>query len=160
MQNLTAALGARAAARSLHLRGPVTLESVQTRLEAIRGRPIVVREMPRAAATGICGLWIAVEDRDLVFHAPARSALHRQQIILHEFAHIILRERGDVPTDPVPSALFEDLDPGTVVSNLAARSTYDNVEELAAEMLADRLARAIRTTRPFSDGSICSEVLG
>lgn len=121
-----------------------TLDELITRVRESRGRPMEIIEMPELVEHGdaLCGLWLATDERDIVIHAPSESALHRQQFILHEMAHMILQHDK---TDFVftPRGLLPDVDESTVVKVLARDSINDDFE-LAAERLADELADAIR----------------
>ncbi|WP_241973102.1 hypothetical protein [Cryobacterium sp. TMT2-14] len=79
---------------------------------------------------------------DLVLHAHSESALHRQQFVLHELAHMILgHDFGDDPD--APDFLLPDIPPNTR-RRLLRRQDLDTVEEVMAETLADRFAAAIR----------------
>ncbi len=91
---------------------------------------------------GICAVWLTTDTEDLVLHAHSDSVLHRQQFVLHEFAHMIL---GHCDGDECPEvdALLPDIPPHTR-GRLLKRQDLDTGTEIAAESLADRLAAGIR----------------
>lgn len=94
--------------------------------------------MPLKAGREICGLWIETQEMDFIFHAGAVSSHHRHQIILHEYAHMLLNhhERGSSRS---VAALFPDLDPETVTRALSRGNVTTRMES-EAEALADMLA--------------------
>lgn len=134
---------AQEAEEALNLPDPVTLGSIQQHLEKLRGRKILIKPMNAAPTDKVCGLWFGLDDLDLILHAPAATGVHRQQIILHEFAHMILRHRQEVVSPELTKVFFPDLEPGRVVTALK-RSDFLDEFEVTAELLADRLAARIR----------------
>ncbi|TFC90086.1 hypothetical protein E3T24_00095 [Cryobacterium sp. TmT2-59] len=91
---------------------------------------------------GLCAVWLMTPGEDLVLHAHSESALHRQQFVLHELAHMILgHDFGDDPD--APEFLLPDIPPNTR-RRLLRRQDLDTIEEVMAETLADRFAAAIR----------------
>ncbi|ACL42160.1 conserved hypothetical protein (plasmid) [Pseudarthrobacter chlorophenolicus A6] len=141
---------ARTAELSLNLTEPVTLMSTHRHLEKLRGNAILIE--PMAGPTDkVCGLWFGLDDVDLILHAPAASDVHRQQIILHEFAHMILRHEQEEISPEVARNFFPDLEPGRVVKALK-RSDFMDEFEVAAELLADRLAARIRRSQELTAG--------
>jgi hypothetical protein len=91
---------------------------------------------------GLCAVWLMTEAEDLVLHAHSESALHQQQFVLHELAHMILGH--NVEDDPeAPDILLPDIPPDTR-RRLLRRQDLDTAEEIMAETLADHLAAAIR----------------
>jgi hypothetical protein len=134
---------AQAAEDQLSLLEPVSLRSVQSHLEKASGRKIVIKPMDSTPTDKVCGLWFGLDNMDLIFHAPAASEVHRQQIILHEFAHMILRHDQEVVSHDYAKVFFPDLDPERVITALK-RTDFLNEFEVTAELLADRLASRIR----------------
>ena len=139
--------------------GPgVTLPEIISRVEGARQKPLRIQEVPELAGkTGtLCGLWLATDDEDIILHAPSDSALHREQFILHELAHILLlHDKVDAKTGYVTDTVLPNFDNATVVKALA-RDSIDDRYELLAEDLADVLADFIRS-RPSSK---FSEIFG
>ncbi|WP_120520787.1 hypothetical protein [Arthrobacter celericrescens] len=133
---------ARKAERGFGLPSDATLRFIHRKLEEQRGRTITVAEVPGLAGTELCGLWLICADRDIVIHAPAKSSWHRQQIILHEFSHMILGHDLKTKGSERFSTLLPNLDEQQILRTLA-RSSYTDDAELAAEALADQLATRI-----------------
>jgi hypothetical protein len=134
---------ARTAEGRLQLTEPVSMRSIQAHLETERGRPIVIKPIDNTPTDKVCGLWFGLDDLDLILHAKAASEVHRQQIVLHEFAHMILRHEQEDLSHDYAKTFFPDLDPERVVSALK-RTDFFNELEVTAELLADRLASRIR----------------
>jgi hypothetical protein len=133
---------ARRAERGFGVPSDATLRFIHTKLEVQRGRTIAIAELPGLAGSELCGLWLVCTDRDVILHAPAKSAWHRQQIILHEFSHMILGHDLDGQGGDTLEHLVPDLDNQQVLRALA-RSSYSDDAELTAEALADQLATRI-----------------
>lgn len=133
---------ARKAERSFGLPGDTTLHFIHGKLEAERGRTITIAEVPGLSGTELCGLWLICADRDVILHAPAKSVWHRQQIILHEFSHMILGHDFEGQSGKLVNTLLPDLG-GEHVLRALARSSYSDEAELTAETLADQLATRI-----------------
>ncbi|RSS82803.1 toxin [Streptomyces sp. WAC06614] len=96
------------------------------------------------------GLWLDMDECDLVVFEKSATPSHKEHIIAHELAHIAFRHRGSVRLDEaVPGRSFADLDPAAARSVLL-RSRYSDEEEQEAETLASLiLARAAkRWTEP------------
>ncbi|WP_211881732.1 hypothetical protein [Pseudarthrobacter albicanus] len=142
---------ARAAEDQLNLLEPVSLRSVQSHLETASGRKIVIKPMDSTPTDKVCGLWFGLDSMDLIFHAPAASEVHRQQIILHEFAHMILRHEQEVVSHDYAKVFFPDLDPERVITALK-RTDFQDEFEVTAELLADCLAARIRRSLERTDG--------
>lgn len=131
---------AKEAYRQLNLGDHPNLNSIKSWLEAERGHPIVILEEPTMLGSDLCGLLYVYPDRDIIRHGPPRSSWHRQQIVLHEFAHLILGHQH--------TATSLDLTylPGfpEKPSKVLGRSSFDDYNEATTEYLADFLADCIR----------------
>ncbi|MET3809154.1 hypothetical protein [Arthrobacter sp. UYEF3] len=134
---------AQEAEEALNLPDPVSLGSIQRHIEKLRSRKIIIKPMKGTPTDKVCGLWFGMDDLDLILHAPAASEMHRQQIILHEFGHMILRHEQETLSPDYARAFFPDLDPERVVTALKRTDFLDEFE-ITAELLADRLAARIR----------------
>lgn len=141
---------ARTAEAGLSLAEPVSLASIQRHLERQRGRRIAISPID-GATDKVCGLWFGLDHLDLILHARAASEIHRQQIVLHEFAHMILRHEQGVVSAEYAARFFPDLHPGRVVKALK-RSDFLDEFEVTAELLADRLAARIRRSLERTGG--------
>ncbi|MEJ2854225.1 MULTISPECIES: hypothetical protein [unclassified Saccharothrix] len=99
-----------------------------------RGRPI--RLIPVAGLTGVCGLWIATDTTDLIFHESDTTPPHRDHIVLHELAHVLCDHYpASVSLAERARLLLPDLDPA-LVQRVLGRAGYSTAEEREAELLA------------------------
>ncbi|TFD90112.1 hypothetical protein [Cryobacterium serini] len=115
-------------------------------VEQSRKTRISIASTPLLNGTEICGLWLSRETDDLIFHVETDSEHHRQQIVCHELAHMILRH--DEVADPTLHGML-----GTDGPLIAfGRSDFRDEFELAAESLADLLTGAIRTSTKEPEG--------
>ena len=105
---------------------------------------------------GLCALWLSTDAEDVVLHARSDSALHRQQFVLHELAHLILGHCDGEDCAAV-DMLLPDIPPDAI-ARLLRRQDLDCETEITAEALADRLAAGIRG-HAFAE-SRYSEVFG
>ncbi len=120
-----------------------TLDDIVSAIEQRRDTTIKIIEFPEIKPEdGLFGIWLNTKFGDYVLHAPAPSELHRQQIILHELAHMILGHDLAVGHSSA-SKLFPDLPENAVIRTLA-RGHDDSQLERDAESLADRLAYLLR----------------
>ncbi|MGO3658657.1 MAG: hypothetical protein ACTJFS_15075 [Micrococcaceae bacterium] len=136
-----------AAVASLQLGENFTFEALTDAVQRQRGREIRVAELEEIGDNdGLCALLFYGEDQDVILHARTDSALHSQQFVLHEFAHILLGHcegEGCALNDVVHNTLFPDIPP-SLRSRILARKDVESEDEIAAESLADRLAAGIR----------------
>ncbi|MFF5856469.1 regulator component [Streptomyces sp. NPDC012751] len=148
-----AALRRRCAAilRDLGVERSLSLEAVRERVEELRGRPLVIRELPEeAAATGACGLWLGTDNADYVFYEARTAPLHREHIILHEIGHVLCDHHRSVTDDddrPTGLLLHTGAPHPHVVKRLMARTSYTTTEEQEAEMIASLIQSAGETGR-------------
>ncbi|MGN9810350.1 hypothetical protein ACTMSW_13445 [Micromonospora sp. BQ11] len=107
--------------------------------------PLTAGELP----PGICGLWLALPDRDVIGYPEGVPPNHRDHIVLHEVGHVLAGGAGDPSlTDAALTALLPDLDPAMVRSVLR-RSVYDDVQEREAELVASLImARSLGAGAP------------
>jgi len=96
----------------------------------------------------ITGLWVGTPTRDYVFYRASLDGCHREQTILHEFAHMICDHRPARVADPQwlreRCPWISDLGD---VEHVCMRSDYDSPDEREAELLAS-LILARSTRRP------------
>ncbi len=129
--------------KTLRLGNKVTLNSLVATVEGLRGRRVVISEMTDLDGSTTCGLWLSTDCTEFVFHLPTPSELHRQQCVLHELAHMALRHDEKAINIDYAGTLFPDIS-GERVRAALARTDFIREEELAAELLADLFAAAIR----------------
>jgi hypothetical protein len=95
---LTLVRQARSVLDELGLPESFTLDELHRRLEVRRARRIHL--IPHALpAHGPHGIWVAGAHDDYVFYDEAAPPLRRQQIIGHEFGHIVFDDEG-APIQP------------------------------------------------------------
>ena len=129
-----------AAFATLGLPVRVSIPSLVSLVEQSRKTHISIASTPLLNGTEICGLWLSRDTDDLIFHVETDSEHHRQQIVCHELAHMILRH------DEVAGPTLHGMH-GTDGPLIAfGRSDFRDEFELAAEALADLLTGAIRTS--------------
>lgn len=132
-----------AAVAGLELGSTFTLDDLLDAVQDRRHRRLRVVELAGLdTRDGICAVWLVTDTEDIVLHARSDSALHRQQFVLHEFAHMILGhcEGDDCAAEDV---LLPNV-PAYTRGRLLKRQDIDSETEIAAESLADRLAAGIR----------------
>jgi hypothetical protein len=134
---------ARTAFEALRLPPRLTLDSLIAHVEAVRGRRMKIIETSKLTGKKICGLWIPRETVDVVYHSQTHGRLHRQQMILHEIAHMILRHDQCRDATWQGINVFREIS-GEVVEKALARGDFRSDLEATAEHLADLLAAAIR----------------
>ena len=132
-----------AAVAGLELGSTFTLDDLLQAVQDQRQRRLRIVELASLdTQDGICAVWLVTDTDDIVLHAHSDSTLHRQQFVLHEFAHMILGhcEGEDCAVEDV---LLPNIPPYTR-GRLLKRQDIDSETEIAAESLADRLAAGIR----------------
>ncbi|MGO4145754.1 hypothetical protein AB4Y77_11760 [Paenarthrobacter sp. YAF11_1] len=130
---------------SLALPTHLNLERLVKVVEDVRHRPIQIEAIGALNGGSVCGLWLSTDAVEIILHAISPSGLHRQQFVLHELGHMVLRhDELVVPADYI-EVLFPNL-PAGLVSRVLARSSFTDDLEAAAESLADLFAAAIRNS--------------
>ena len=111
-------------------------------LGEIRQRPIL-RVPVTMRASDPCGAWVVARHEDLVFYDTTTTRAHQEHIIMHELGHMISCHRGSGLLDDTSARLlFPNLDPA-LVRDMLMRTTYDDVQEQEAEVIAYLLSRRI-----------------
>lgn len=127
--------------RGLELDLPLDVTQLCDRYGERRGRPIrlIAHPLPVGVPNGI---WLAAEDGDYFFHQANTSKLHRDQIVIHEFGHLIAGHQvlGDIGDLSAAVAAGGAGGPGDDESEAALRRTcYSDDREWEAEMLASMI---------------------
>ncbi|MFG2720534.1 toxin [Streptomyces sp. NPDC048416] len=120
------------------------IDELHRHLSTRNRRPIHLIPMP-FPERHLFGLWLKLDDFDVIAYEKAASASHKEHIIAHELSHIAFAHRGSVEFDHGDTGrLFRDVEPAAVQSMLM-RSRYSDDEEQEAETLASLiLARAAK----------------
>ncbi|MGC4933127.1 hypothetical protein ACLQ3C_05545 [Gordonia sp. DT30] len=112
---------------------PLDVDQLCERYGAQRGRPIRLLAHPLPAGVPN-GVWLAAEDADYFFHQANTTRWHRDQIVIHEFAHLICGHQmlADMP------AVLAGLSDADADSSLQ-RTCYDDEREREAETVASMI---------------------
>lgn len=118
--------------RGLDLDLPFDAMQLCERFGDLRGRSVIPLGQP--LPTGMPnGVWLVGEDADYFLHQSNTTRLHRDQILLHEFGHLIAGHQVldiDAATAAPAEAAAADL--GAALH----RTCYDDEREWEAEMIA------------------------
>ncbi|MBF6328234.1 regulator [Nocardia transvalensis] len=134
-----------------------TVEEFISSVEQTRGRPIVRLLLPPSAPVGLCGLWLACRDCDVVLLRQSSDPAIELHVALHEVSHMLLGHGRDTSIPAVAwtgltsgLALDHEIDPSAV---RAARglSSYASSEEYEAELLATLIGFRARSVGPRRD---------
>ncbi|MGC0420168.1 hypothetical protein [Embleya sp. AB8] len=121
---------------------PFSVPALCRQLAEQRARPLRLHPLPRqAAASGVCGLWLATDTDDHIFFEQRTGRLHQEHIVLHEIGHVLLDHHTTLPDGDGMRMLLPDLAPH-LVRRLLGRTNYTTPQEREAETLAS----LIRTT--------------
>ncbi|CDR10464.1 hypothetical protein [Streptomyces iranensis] len=134
---------------SIDIPEPFEIQVLCDKIAEQRGRALYLHSVPGISGTDApCGMWIATDVADHVFHEAATTPLHRDHIILHEISHMLLGH-GTITdgTQPGVSSLFSGIDPATVIS-LLNRASYATEDERDAERLAGLIAGKAELSSP------------
>ncbi|GAB16815.1 hypothetical protein GOEFS_015_00120 [Gordonia effusa NBRC 100432] len=117
--------------RGLDLDLPLNVTQLCDRYGARRGRPIklIAHPLPAGMPNGV---WLAASDADYFFYQENTTPVHRDQIIIHEFGHMIA---GHQMLGDLAAAALAEPDPDDADAALA-RTCYSDEREWEAEMLA------------------------
>lgn len=99
---------------------------------ARRGRPIQCQAHPLPSGTPN-GVWLIAADRDHFFYQANTTAVHRDQILIHELGHLIA---GHQVLDPTQIGTAAAADTGAALH----RTCYDDEREWEAERIATYIA--------------------
>jgi Zn-dependent peptidase ImmA (M78 family) len=95
-----------------------------------------LRLLPTEFGHGMSGLWVPYPDIDVVYYEEKASRIHRQHIVLHEIAHMILEHTHDpdlVREYRNKLGFLIDLE---TFDHVFARTSYVDERERQAETLA------------------------
>jgi hypothetical protein len=116
---------------------PFKIEAFCEAVAAHRGRPLnLVPMQVDVEGEHPFGLWIATEDEDWVCYQEDTAPLHRDVIVLHETAHMLLGHRSDMV---MPLEELAEILPNVkhrAVRTMLARRLYSSQEETDAEQMA------------------------
>ncbi|MAU84889.1 ImmA/IrrE family metallo-endopeptidase [Gordonia sp. Z-3] len=120
--------------KGLDLDLPLDVTQLCDRHGARRGRPIrlIAHPLPVGMPNGV---WLAADDADYFFYQANTSPLHQQQIIIHEFGHLIAGHQilGAVSASALTAPADDDS------ADALSRTCYADDREWEAEMLASMI---------------------
>lgn len=92
---------------ALNLPSRLSLERLISIVENLRHRRIEVDVFESLNGGSVCGLWLSTDSAEIILHAPTPSAVHRQQFILHELGHMVLRH-DELVVSPTYAETFSE----------------------------------------------------
>ena len=152
----------RALADGVTLPEPFDAGAFVASLAAQRGRPIELMPVD-APSGGPCGLLMSTERADYILFPTNTTALHRRHILLHEVGHLLCGHVGSdagadgATIDAAAGRLMPHLSP-ELVRRVLGRTTYSEVEEQEAELLASLLAQRVARGAPAAPKPENSEI--
>ncbi|WP_405183705.1 M48 family metalloprotease [Nocardia sp. NBC_01377] len=135
-----------------------TVEDLFACLVTVRGRPIVRLPLPEDAPVGLCGLWLARSEDDVVLHRPSPDPMMERHVLAHEAAHMLLDHGRDSTPQELAGLLVDWTFGGrldSVVSQVrtargaSTTGAYSRRDEYEAELLATMIM-----TRASQDGTL------
>lgn len=142
---------------------PFDVDQLAEQVAHRRGRPLSVHALPAGMPQDMpCGFWISTLTDDLVFIEPGTTPFHREQIIVHELAHMICGHVGPPAASHsyAAHALAPHVDPATVHLMLG-RTSYTTDQEQEAETVATLIlsqARRSPTAPPRARADLAAAV--
>jgi hypothetical protein len=150
---------------------PFQLAEFCAGVAAERGRPLRLVPLENTAGQDLpCGLWLGLDEVDLVFYEAGAAPILKTQIVLHEISHMLLDHTTPEAADPAERAELAaraladraaDAELGLRTDRVLAllgRSGYSSRQEADAESLATLLLeRATRAGR--GSGAPAAQVL-
>lgn len=134
-----------------------TVEEFIASVEHARNRRIVRLLLPPTAPVGLCGLWLACPDCDVILLRQSSDPAIELHVALHEVSHMLLGHGQDtsIPT-PEWIRLTGELDLGAEIDLATVRaarglSSYASNEEYEAELLATLIGLRARSVGPRRD---------
>lgn len=126
----------------LDLPRPFSVGALCDTVRRTRGRRLIVLPLPQPTSDeSPYGLWVEYPDADFILHEAGTSPAHRDQIILHEIAHILLGHSAGVSLPDISNmkgrGLVSRLNSGQAM--MMSRHSYGNTEERHAEIVASVL---------------------
>lgn len=115
----------------------LNLDELVARITAWRNREIILLPFNMPAGTP-CGLWLSLNDKDVIVYDENTSILHQKHIIAHELGHIAFDHNKDEDSaidNQVARDLFPSFNPELIIKTLG-RTHYSSKVEREAETFA------------------------
>jgi len=134
----------REALRGIFLENPSDVDELCQAISLKRGRPLRVEPLPEIeAADAPCGIWLELQDTDFIFHEAAASRRHRNQIVRHELAHLLLNHRSNRAVEELAAAALPEAD-ARGIQRALGRTAYNCEQEEEAEIAATIMIDILR----------------
>jgi hypothetical protein len=132
--------------KALDLPATFDLSLLLERIEARRGRPILVMALPTEGTE--CGSWYTDGQRDIIVYEKRTTAFHGMHIVLHELGHLAFghdREPDGVDAEQVRVQVRDGVAPITLtrISRRGSQWSRDQERERQAELLATMLGQRL-----------------
>ncbi|MCZ4123660.1 toxin [Streptomyces sp. H39-S7] len=113
-------------------------------IERLIGEPIIISPSLSADGRTPCGLLVKIDGVNHIGYDPSTSSSHQDDIIAHEFGHLLKGHAGGQVT-PASAAgiILGDIDPD-LIQMVLCRARYDDKQELEAEIIGTYLQAHVR----------------
>ncbi|MFI5783687.1 hypothetical protein [Nocardia sp. NPDC051570] len=125
-------------------------------VERIRCRRIVRLPLPSTSPVGLCGLWLACSDYDVIFLRPSSEPTVELHVSLHEVGHMLLDHGRDMSISAakldslLEAAANHGID-GSTARTACGVSSYDTRDEYEAELFTTLIGTRARASGPRRD---------
>ena len=124
--------------RELDIPPPFSVSAVCAAVQRMRRRPLRVLPLPVPASDAApYGVWVETADADFILHEAGTSPAHRDQIVMHEIAHMLLGHGARAGPYAGAAALLD-------------RHGYTPAEERHAEVLASLILECADELSPLA----------
>jgi len=118
------------------------LDTFRGRVEARQQREIRLVPFP-LKSDSIHGLLVSTDEVDFVVFEQDTLAFHQVHIVLHELSHIVLSHHTSLAADSIPAIVKSIRAPTSAPVRVLGRHTYEDTQELEAEMMASMLGMTL-----------------
>jgi hypothetical protein len=133
------------ALRELTLPRPFSIERLRRQIASERQHLLIIREWDQRPPEAPLAVWVANTQVDVISYAPGLTPWHREHVILHEIAHILLAHHLGVDADLARLAA-PGIDP-EAVEHIIGRAGVGVRQEQEAELLAALIMQKVRGNR-------------
>ncbi|MBF6063469.1 hypothetical protein IU500_18460 [Nocardia terpenica] len=130
-----------------------TAEELFSSVERLRGRRIERLALPPSSPVGLCGMWLAYRDYDVLFLRKSDDP----HDTFHELGHMLLDHGQDSPVMGQLATLLAGVELNYSTAKVRAfrgRSSYDTPDEYEAELFATMVRARVRSGGPRRDGML------
>ncbi|MFB6529895.1 ImmA/IrrE family metallo-endopeptidase [Streptomyces sp. NPDC056399] len=123
-------------------------------VEAKIGEPIHIAPHEKTDGSLPCGMVVRRGEGNYIGYDPETSPAHRDHIIAHELAHLLLGHRGAAPAEDFDLDLLDD----DLLVTVLGRTEYDEDPERWAEAVGSLLQAHVLTSRPTSNSESANRI--